>query len=221
MGLRRGLVLALLGALVGGGWGLVLGGVVGAGLVLFARRRRRRQDPLAREDACIEVLELAARGVRSGLAAPAALDEARHLVGGQVAGAMPGSGPGRLGDRFDAWAAQTATPAAQLVAGAVGAASAAGADPARAFEASARALRARRTLHDEVAAAAAQSRASATLLALAPLVVLGLSAVADPAFVGRTSREPVALGCVAVGFVCDAVGFWWMWHMVQGLGGSR
>lgn len=217
--LRRGIVAMVFGALVRGGGGLATGAVVGVGLALFARRRRRLRAPRVREDVCIEVLELAARGVRSGLAAPAALDEARQLVGGPVADAMPGGGTGRLGDRFDAWAASTATPAARVVAGAVGAAGAAGADPARAFEAAARALRARRSLRDEAAAAAAQARASAALMALAPVVVLGLSALTDPSFVSRSTHDPVALGCVALGLLSDVVGFWWMWRMVQALAG--
>ncbi len=214
--------------LVGLAWAVT--GVAAVGLLtacaLACRpwvRRRLVQRRAARLDevALVEVLDLVSRGVRSGLAVHAALDDACSVVGGPLATRLQVCADGPLAEGLDTWARREATDSARLVAAVGRAAWAGGGDPARGFDAAARALRARHAARREVAAAAAQAKASALLLACAPIGVLAVSAAADPGLFGSTVRDPVAAACVALGVVCDTVGLLWMRHLTAQLGGGR
>ncbi|HUP85361.1 MAG TPA: hypothetical protein VM143_06815 [Acidimicrobiales bacterium] len=96
-----------------------------------------------------------------------------------------------------------------LAAAALALASSTGGSPARAIDGVAATLRSRLAIADEVRALSSQARASAVVIALAPLVFATVAAATDP----RTAHfvaSPSGLLLVGLGLGLDALGAWWM-----------
>lgn len=180
---------------------------------LSARRglgnRRRRAVPL--------VLELLARELRSGVTiaqafrnvAPAA-DPALDL---DLMVQRLGQGAG-LTAAVDWWVTRLDRSDAAVVAGVFHLGAETGTAVADALDRAASGIRARGELSDEVRALTAQSRASAVLVGLAPLAFAAVLAAAEPASLTFLFGSPLGIGCLLVGLVLDAVGFWWMHRLV-------
>ena len=172
------------------------------------RARRRLGATLA------DVLELAARGVRTGVAPDAALRDAAALVGPPVVELVGelvrGVGAGDPTEATRRWANLHDDPAVSVVAATVGLVAGRGGGAARGFEAAANVLRERDRRARDAEAWAAQSKASATLLVGAPLVLAVGALAVDPSRAGRVLAEPIALACVVAGAACELVGAWWM-----------
>ena len=81
---------------------------------------------------------------------------------------------------------------------------------ARAVDRVAATLRERRELRAEVRALATQARASAGVLAVAPLAFAALVSTIEPGVVGFLVTTPVGLACLAVGLGLDGLGALWM-----------
>ena len=186
---------------------------------LRTRARRRLGAALA------EVLELAARGVRTGVAPDRALVDAAELVGPPVGELVSElvrwAGAGNPRDASRRWALGHHDPAVSIVAATVGLVSGRDGGAARGFEAAATVLR------DAIGAPATPRRGRPNrgrrrrCWSAAP-VVLAVGALAvDPSRVGRVLAEPIALVCVAVGAGCELVGAWWMSRLLVDVSGPR
>ncbi|HAI64756.1 MAG TPA: hypothetical protein DCM13_07715 [Acidimicrobiaceae bacterium] len=180
------------------------------------RWRRRRDDRAALPLA----LELLARELRAGATVPHAVravaaDEAcgRSLV--SVVERIERGG--RVIDELDRWAAASPSPDAHLARAVLQLGFTTGAALADSLDRVAATMRDRLEFDDELRALTAQSRASATVLTVAPaafLLVLGLTA---PELVAPLFTTRLGWICLLAGIGLDAVGFWWMRHLVAGV----
>lgn len=218
----RVLLAALAGWALIGPTGVAVGAV--AALLHGPVSRVVGRDPAASvpgDEVLVEVLQIAARGVRSGLPAPTALDEAARTVGAEgllIAIASHEQQEGSvctLTGRLDAWARRSGAEAARIVAAAVGVATEAGADPAKAFDAAALTLQGQATARREADVASAQARASAMLMGLAPLLMLAVSALIDPTSLTRSFHEPLAVAAMVCGALLELAGICWMRRLVS------
>lgn len=214
---------------------LALLGPIGAALLLAVAATaigslhrgapRRRAD--AAERALPGLLESVARQLRAGAT---------------LAQAIPATAPpdgvtelrrswGRLGDLIPAvgvtaalgrWTTESPTgvvrsPSVRLAAAALSLASSTGGSPARAIDGVAATLRSRMAVADEVRALSTQARASAVVIAAAPVVFGVMAGVTDP----RTRAflaSPPGLVLLALGLGLDALGGWWMARLCRSAG---
>lgn len=102
----------------------------------------------------------------------------------------------------------------RLAAGALALAVATGGSPARAVDGVASTLRARRASAEEVRALAAQARASAGVIAVAPVVFSILAGLGDRRIVDFF-LSPLGLVLLGVGLGLDALGAWWMHRLCR------
>jgi tight adherence protein B len=184
--------------------------------LLPARRARRRDRQLP------DALDRTAAALRAGDSVGAAL--------ARVAAAIPAplgtellsvARAVRLGtsaaDALGAWARQpSSSPDVQLVATALAIGARAGGELARAVDGVAATLRERHELRREVHALATQARASAAVLAVAPLAFAGLVASIEPGAALFLVTEPVGLLCLVGGLGLEAVGAMWMARITRG-----
>ena len=168
-------------------------------------------------DIVAQALELAARALRSGASLLTALDA--------VATELPEAGLGEVARRvrggfslraaLDRWAG-TAPPrqaaAAMLVLG-----HASGAAMASSLDRAAASLRQRRALGDEISALTAQTRASATVVALAPAGFAVIVAGVDPDALTMLFTTPVGLVSLTAGLALEGLGVWWMRRLCRGV----
>lgn len=189
----------------------------------LARRRIeqfRRPGRQRRRDAQLpEALDRVASALRSGASLAAALREAATLAPQPLAGELRAvvddvDGGCPLSDALERWADE-ATPPLRLAAAALGLGAATGGSVARAVDGVAQTLRDRRQAAGEVRALATQARASAGLLAVAPLGFAALVAAADPASARLLLGTPVGLACLVAGLALQALGAMWMARIVR------
>ena len=204
-------------ALLGFGGAVVLvvaAGAVGVSLHRSAPRRRAASS----ERALPLVLDAVARQLRAGSSLPQAVTSARPPAGAaelrrswdRLADLIPLVG---VSAAIDDWAAAEARSSVRrsvhLTSAALALAAATGGSPARAIDGVAATLRSRLAVADEVRALSAQARASAAVIAAAPVVFGALAGLTDP----RTRAflaSPAGLGLLVAGVGLDAVGAWWM-----------
>lgn len=185
-------------------------------LAPVARRRqlRRRDEQLA------PWLERIASGLRAGLSLPTALAATIPVSPAPLRSelleleATMRAGDG-LADGLARWAASPgATPAVALVAGALDLGIQAGGEVARALDRVAATLRDRMEAQAEVRALATQARASAIVLAVAPLGFCALLATVEPAVPRILLTTPLGWACLAGGLGLEAAGAAWMARIV-------
>lgn len=194
---------------------LVVASVAGPGALVLSSgrtaRRRRSQLP--------EALDAVAAGLRGGLALPAALAGAASVgppLGDELATLVREVAAGRpLGDAVHRWQAGAADPCTSLVAAALTVAVQVGGPGARAVDGAAASLRERSSSDAEAAALATQGRASAAVLTLAPIAFAVLLTSLDPAAGRFLLGTPIGWLCIGTGLTLDAVGAWWMAHLVR------
>lgn len=181
-----------------------------------ARRWRRRDDRAAMP----LVLELLARELRAGATVLGAISTvaATEPAGASLQPVVDRVARGaRVADELDRWAAAHGSADAHLARSVLRLGLLTGAALADSLDGAAATMRDRSELDAELRALTAQSRASAMLLAVAPvgfLVVLGSTA---PDLVAPLVTTPFGWGCLVVGIALDAVGFWWMRRLVDGV----
>jgi tight adherence protein B len=187
-----------------------------AGPSLRRRRRRRRDEQLP------VWLERLASGLRAGLSltgalaatattTPAPLGPELVEVERAVAG---GQGLGRALAR---WAqAPDASPAVVLVVAALDLGARAGGEVARAVDRVAATLRDRVEAQAEVRALATQARASAAVLAVAPLGFTVLLGTLEPEVPRVLFTTPLGWACLAGGLGLEAASAAWMARIVGG-----
>ncbi len=190
--------------------------VRGAAVIEFLLAGRRRRALVA---ALPEAVELMARGLRGG-------SNLRHAVAGVAsAGGPVGRSLSVVLDRVDAgerlgaamgrWAESIGHPDAALIGAVVRLADRTGAPSAASLERVAATLRERAALADEVRALTAQTRASALVVATAPVGFLLLVAVVDGGSVAVLVTTPIGLLCLFLGIALDVAGIGWMMRIAS------
>lgn len=210
--LTVGAGIPLLGFLAGGvRLGLIsAAAVAGAGVVAWRGAPARRDR--AFEAALPDVLEGVARHLRTGgslaqAIAAAEPDDPPELVDEwrSVVRAIPTKGAVAA---LDNWAG-CGRPSVRLAAAALALAAETGGSPARAVDGVAATLRSRLALAEEVRALASQARASAAVIAAAPVVFGALAGATDD----RTARffaSPAGAVVAVAGLFLDLAGAAWM-----------
>lgn len=197
--------------------GLALLLVVGGPAVAWVALRHRGAARI--EAALPGVLEAVARSLRSGASLAQALAEAA-LEGGPVACelaqvvASSSRGAG-LAAALREWPVRHPSPGVRLAAGALALAAETGGATARAVDGVATTLRQRAAVAAEVSALAASARASAAVLAVAPLAFGAFAAVVDRRSAALLLGTPLGLTLLATGLVLDAVGWLWMARLTR------
>lgn len=181
--------------------------------------RRWRRAPGADRAAFALVLELIARELRSGATVPVALR--RVAVAEPAAVSLLGvvdriDRGGRVGAELDRWADQVGTADADLARAVLRLGITTGAALADSLDRVASTVRDRLEMDDELRALTAQSRASATVLAVAPVGFLVVLTGVDPGLVVPLVAGPVGWACLGGGLALDLLGFWWMRRLVAG-----
>ena len=209
------------GALVVGGAGAALVATLtaaGAPLVGWRLLRHRGQAVLEASLPC--AVEAVARGLRSGASLRQAVAEAGRAT------------PGRLGDELsavatavdrgatlvgalEAWAEQRPDRGVRLVVAALCLAAETGGSGARAVDSVAATLRQRLAAQGEARALATQARASALVIAVAPVAFCALGAVADARTASFLLGTPAGLLLLATGLALDAAGALWMARLTR------
>ena len=182
----------------------------------------QRQRTAARRDAQLpDLLERIASGLRSGLALGPALVAAvpgaplplaSELA--PVAEALRHGAP--LEGVLERWGSSPGASAdVRLVAAALDLSRQAGGATSRAVDRVAATLRERRELQAEARTLATQARASAGVLAVAPLVFTVLVATIDPGAVTVLVTTALGAVCLILGLTLEAVGALWMARIVR------
>ena len=112
------------------------------------------------------------------------------------------------------WGAEDQLPNRKLTAAALELASSSGGATARVLDGVAASLRDRVALEREVAALSSQSRASAVVLVVAPVVFAVAMAMVDPRILDVLIRQPIGWACVGLGLGLDALGAFWMSRLI-------
>ncbi len=201
------------------GWWWPVAGVAGRVARRAQQARSRRQ--LAR--ALPELLERTAWEVSAGAVVSDALATAgrrapapvaRELAGvfDQVALGVPLSGA------LQAWAARARSSEVRHVVAGLCLALEAGGQQAAALENLASSLRERHSVTEEARVLATQARASAVVIAAAPVVFGTLLGMGDSRAVAFLFGSPGGLACLAAGLALDGAGAWWMWRITRSVG---
>jgi tight adherence protein B len=173
-------------------------------------RRRQRDAQLP------DALDRLASGLRAGEAigpalcalAPTLAEPLRTDLE-PVARALAGGAP--VAAAVGGWAERPSASAdVHLVVAALSLGAHAGGEVARAIDRIAATLRERRELQAEIHALATQARASAAVLAMAPIAFAGLVATIEPAAAAFLVTSPLGLLCLLAGLTLEGVGAAWM-----------
>lgn len=193
---------------------------LGAAIVVLPSVTRRRDQ----ESYCREVL-LAAESLAAALAAGAALRmaladvaERDGAVGADIAAALARHERGvGLQVAIDRWAADRPGTGVPLLADALALASGSGGSRSQAVAGVAATLREREALARELRALGAQSRASATVMVVAPIAFAFTVAALDSRVAGFLLGQPLGWVCAAAGLGLDATGAWWIHRLGRSL----
>jgi tight adherence protein B len=162
-----------------------------------------------------ELLEAVARSLRSGTSLPVALREASDDLDDslrrELTLVLAAADHSRsLADAFTEWARVSASPARQMVAAAMVIAHTLGGAAAHTFDALASSLRARASARREADVMAAQARASALVIGVAPLAFALVIGALDPSMASAVVRSGAGQLCFAVGLAFEFAGLGWI-----------
>jgi tight adherence protein B len=180
----------------------------------WARRREQR----AADRELPDVLESVARALRSGASLGQAIAEAPTPTApslrtrwGALLAAVPTMGVATAAET--AWTVGSAPQ--RLVGSALRLAADVGGPQARAIDVAAATLRQRLALDDELRAQAAQARASAAVIGLAPVGFAVLAAATDPGYVPFLVRSLPGACLLYAGLALDGAGLLWMARLMR------
>ena len=180
-----------------------------------AHLRRRAAVRSRREAQLPAALDRLAASLRSGSSLTMALGEVGGSfdapIGPELAALARETSHGRpVREVLDRWSAAHDDPGTRLAAAALVLATVVGSAPARAIDGVAATVRERLDLAAERRALAAQARASALVLSLAPVGFAAVLVVGDTAAADFLLGTSAGWVCLAVGVGLDAAGAWWM-----------
>jgi tight adherence protein B len=174
-----------------------------------------------RYDAAVpEALEGVARGLRSGAGLTQAVAEVgahgplplRPDLAAVVATAQRGGG---IVAGLEEWAERVPRPGVRLAVAALCLGAETGGAQARAVDGVASSVRQRLAAVAEARALATQARASAAVIALAPIGFCGVATTTDPRVGAFLFRSPAGLAVLVTGVGLDALGAWWMARLTR------
>ncbi|HUP70575.1 MAG TPA: type II secretion system F family protein [Acidimicrobiales bacterium] len=215
------LVMVLVAGAAAGGPGAAavgVGAVAGGPIVAWRLLRRRGSDRL--EAALPGAVDAVARALRSGASLRLAIGEAAAATPGPLGAEL--ASVARSIERgasvvaaLEAWAALRPSPGVRLVVSALCLGAETGGPLARAVDGVAATLRQRLAARAEARALATQARASAAVLAGAPLAFTAVASLADARTSAFLFRTPAGLLCLAGGLALDAAGALWMARLTR------
>jgi len=167
------------------------------------------------------LLETVARLLRSGSSLPVALreagDELDEPLRRELSVVLAGADHGQpLSDSFAVWACASNSPARQMVAAAMVIAHTLGGGAAHTFDALASSLRARGSAQREAEVMAAQARASALVIGVAPLAFAMVIAAVDLSMARAMVQSGHGQLCVVAGLACQLAGIGWIRRLSKG-----
>jgi tight adherence protein B len=180
---------------------------------------RRRQADLAA--GLPDLLERVAAELRAGGAPLSAMAEAAkgpdlpEALVADVTNLVERAEQNGLEAVLASWAAERPLPVIATVAAALTVAGGTGGPAAPALEGLAGGLRDRQDAAAEVAALSAQARMSALVVGAAPVLSLGLSALADPRVASTLVSTGAGLSCFMAGATLEALAALWMRRIVR------
>lgn len=211
---------AALGSIIGGlGAAIVaVASAVAGPVVAWRLLRRRGADRL--EAALPGAVEAIARSLRSGASLRQAIAEAAAATPGALGAEL--ASVARATDRgasvvvaLEAWGERQPLPGVRLVVSALCLGAETGGALARAVDGVAATLRQRLGARAEARALATQARASAGVLAAAPLAFTAVASLADSRTSAFLFRTRTGLLCLAGGLALDAAGALWMARLTR------
>ena len=180
---------------------------------VLARRLEIRRR-WSRDRAVPERLDRIVRRLRTGATLPTAIvgvgtgDDVLSSLADDLRRGRP------LVESVRRWGASEPSPNRRLAATALELTADAGGASARVLDGVAESLRDRVALDREVTALSSQSRASAALLVVAPLVFTVLAGSIDRRILTTLTGTPIGWVCLALGLTLDALGALWMARLV-------
>ncbi|HET6948817.1 MAG TPA: type II secretion system F family protein [Acidimicrobiales bacterium] len=193
----------------------------GAGAVVLTRWRAAAAGRERRATQIPGALDRLATALRAGTSLPSSLAEVGSAVdpplGPELTALGEATARGRpVVDVLDDWAARHDDPPTRLAGTALVLATLVGSVPARAVDGVAATVRERLDLAAERRALAAQARASAVVLTVAPLAFAALLVAGDTAAAGFLLGSPAGWSCLAGGVGLDVAGGIWMARLTRG-----
>ena len=187
--------------------------VATAGPVVGWRANRGRAD--ARLQAALPAaLEAVARSLRSGAALQGAVAEAGAAtpgpLGADLTGVARAARTNGIVAALDEWGEGRPLPGVRLAVAALCLGAETGGAQARAIDGVAATLRQRLATAAEARALASQARASAAVIALAPLAFCGLTSATDPRVAAFLFRSGAGVAVLTAGLLLDTAGALWM-----------
>lgn len=175
------------------------------------------------ERALPDVLDMVARGLRSGASLPQAFIESAPGAAPSIVddlGVVDASMRRGMAftDALARWAEHRPLPGVCLTVAALSLASEVGGAQAKAVEGVAATLRDRLAIRAERRAASTQARASAAVMALAPIGFAVVAAGLDPRTAGAMVGSPVGVVCAGLGLLLDGAAAVWMFRLTGGSG---
>ncbi|HVF75323.1 MAG TPA: type II secretion system F family protein [Acidimicrobiales bacterium] len=172
------------------------------------------------------VLDAVARSLRSGaslrqaladaaVATPGRLGDDLHVVARATSAGIP------LSEALEGWGRRCPRPGVLLAVAALCLAIETGGASARAVDGVAATLRRRLDAQDEALSLSAQARASAAVLAGAPLVVCLVTVVAGGPAARFLLETPLGVACLLAGLSLDGLGGLWMARLTRPAGARR
>ena len=176
-------------------------------MMVFRRHDHDRDLP--------ELLEAVARFLRSGSSLSVALREASaeldESLRRELAVVLAGADEGRpLAESFADWARASSSPARQMVAAAMVIAHTLGGGAAHTFDALASSLRARASARRESEVMAAQARASALVIGVAPFAFALVISAVDPSMARTVLQSSTGQLCLVAGVALELAGLGWI-----------
>jgi tight adherence protein B len=212
-------VLPALGLLcAGAGLAVLLLVTVGVAPFLAWRANRGRRD--ARVEAALPLaLEAVARSLRSGAGLRGAVAEAAASAPGVLAVDLARSARAAeavgVVDALERWGRRRPLPGVRLAVAALCLGAETGGAQARAIDGVAATLRQRLAIAAEARSLASQARASAAVIALAPIGFCGLASTTDQRVGAFLFRSGAGLAVLTAGLLLDAVGALWMARLTR------
>ena len=154
-----------------------------------------------------------ARSLRAGLSPAQALAAAEASVPRPVATTARDAG---LGEASAAWRTHDQRAAVRLLTTALDVGAAAGGSLARSLDAVADTVECRAAVDREMWSQAATARASAAVLATAPIAFSGFAMVGDRSALVFLTRTGPGIGCLAIAAALDIAGMCWMAKITAG-----
>lgn len=200
---------------------LTAGGVVGATLIWYLVRRRRRSGHRQRAaEQIADAVGALSAGLRSGLSLPQAFaharDEAEEPLRGEFERLVEGIDTGTpIAETLAAWADDHGSDDARLIAGVLDLHRWSGGDLPAVLDGLAATLRERRAAQREVRALTAQARLSGAILGMLPVAFFGFLLLTSRREMLDAIETPLGGTAIGIGLGLEVLAFLWIRHLLE------